>query len=68
MIDALQDPVVKYYLSACLAAWPVYRICRRAGFSGRETVLLAIPFAGFILCAGSIALRRWPPKQEGSSS
>lgn len=60
MMDLLQDITVKYYLSALLALYPMWRVHVRAGFSGVWAMMLAVPFAGVVLCLGNLALRRWP--------
>lgn len=56
-------PLVKYYLSALVALYPAWRICRRAGFSGAAAGLLALPFFGFVILTVWLALRRWPARE-----
>lgn len=62
--DAWKHPLVKYYFSAVLIAWPVARICARIGFSRLGTFFLAVPFIGFFLLTLWLALRPWPVTAE----
>lgn len=55
----LGDPVIKYYLSALLALYPVGRIYYRAGFSCAWALLLFVPLFGFLLCLMVLASRNW---------
>ena len=54
------DPIYQYYSFALLCAWPVVRIFRRAGLKDAYALLLIVPIAGFIACAGILALSPWP--------
>jgi hypothetical protein len=56
----LFDPVVKYYISAAVAFYPVMRIFRRAGFSPLGALLLLVPFFGYVLAAAALTARKWP--------
>ena len=57
-------PLQTYYLFAMLAALPVARIFMRAGFKPYWALLLGVPDVGLILCAGLLAIRKWP--KEGA--
>lgn len=62
--DAWKHPLVKYYVSAALIAWPAARICRRIGFSGGGAAWLSVPFVGFFLLTLWLALRPWPRQEK----
>lgn len=45
---------------ALLAAFPLFRICRRAGVSPWPLVFLAVPVFGFAVVGSYLAFTRWP--------
>lgn len=57
--DWWQQPLVKYYISAVLAAYPVVRIYKRAGVGPAGVAWLVVPFGGFILTTAHLAFKRW---------
>ncbi len=59
MPDFLNDPLVKYYISAVIALYPMARIFMRAGLRPVYAVLLAVPYIGFILCLAALARLKW---------
>lgn len=62
----LSDPFVKYYISAFAALYPLAVIFARAGFSRLRALWVLVPFAGYLVVAGLLALSRWPvmPRAE----
>lgn len=60
MPEMLSDPFVKYYLSALIGIYPLQRIFRRAGFAPFHAAVLLVPFLGYVIAAGMLALRKWP--------
>lgn len=62
----LRQPLWAYYVSVMLVMAPVARIFLRAGFRPFWALFLLVPYVGYIICAGLLALRRWPvlPKKE----
>ncbi len=65
--DWWQRPLVKYYISAVLAAYPVWRIYQRAGIGTRGVFWLVVPFGGFILTTAHLAFKRWPQTTKGDA-
>lgn len=63
LIEYAKDPLIRHYISVVMVAYPVAIIFARAGFSKAWTLMLFIPYVGIILCAGYLALSRWPRTQ-----
>lgn len=55
MTLSLAHPLVKYYISAVLALYPAWRICRRFGVNPLLSLSLLVPFFGFVILAGLVA-------------
>lgn len=60
LIDYAKDPLIRHYISVIMVAYPVAIIFARAGFSKAWALMLFIPYIGIVLCAGYLALSRWP--------
>ena len=65
--DWWRQPLVKYYISVLLAAYPIWRIYQRAGVGQRGVFWLVVPFAGFILTTAHLAFKRWPQAITGDA-
>ena len=52
------------FLVALILIVPIWRIFSRAGFSGFWSLLMFIPFAGYLIATLMLAFRRWPNSTE----
>lgn len=51
------DPLLLYYLTAALIAWPTGRICQRMKVNTLWCAALLLPMFGYIILMGAIAIR-----------
>jgi len=49
-----------YYLTALVLMVPAKLICDKAGFNPRLSLLLLLPFAGYLALCFFLALKPWP--------
>lgn len=63
--DIFGQPIWTYYAAAAVLVMPVVRIFMRAGFNPAWAMLLLVPVIGYIVCAGMLALRKWPSAKAG---
>lgn len=49
-----------HFAVAALAAWPLYRIFRRAGLSPWPVAFLLIPIFGIAIIGSILAFKPWP--------
>jgi hypothetical protein len=49
-----------HFVLAALAAWPLYRIFRRAGLAPWPIAFLILPILGFAIVGSYLAFQRWP--------
>jgi hypothetical protein len=49
-----------HFLVAALAAWPLYRIFRRAGLAPWPVVFLLVPIFGLGIVGSILAFKPWP--------
>lgn len=61
----LHNLLYQYYFFVVTVFVPVIRIFERAGMRPWWTLVLAVPYLGFFLCLGVLALRRWPALKRG---
>jgi hypothetical protein len=62
---AWTHPLVKYYLSALLIAWPAMVICARFGVTRLSALCLGLPYIGFVaLCVWLAFAARAPRVTE----
>ncbi|HYD67892.1 hypothetical protein [Azospirillum sp.] len=54
------DPGLVLFLFNALAAWPLARVCRRAGLAPWWALLVFVPVVGLVLVMGVLTFRRWP--------
>ena len=59
VISIAQQWVIHFALAA-IAAWPLYRIFRRAGLAPWPVAFLAVPIFGFAIVGSYLAFQRWP--------
>jgi len=53
-------PFIEYYKFVLVTIVPVAVIFKYAGFKPYWALLMAIPDIGLIVCAVTLALRKWP--------
>jgi len=59
VISIAQQWVIHFALAA-IAAWPLYRIFRRAGLAPWPVAFLVVPIFGFAIVGSYLAFQRWP--------
>ena len=64
LMDLLRQPLWQYYISALFVIVPVIRIFRRAGVNPMPAAFLVVPYVGYIFCAASLVLLKWPHAPE----
>ena len=55
-----KDPLVLYYISVMIVAYPFLRIFKRAGFKPTAMLFLAVPMVGYLIVLGCLVFRKWP--------
>jgi len=59
VISIAQQWVIHFVLAA-VAAWPLYRIFRRAGLNPWPIAFLVVAIFGFAITGSYLAFQRWP--------
>lgn len=63
------DALMRYLTFAAILLYPFWRMFKRAGFSPVLSFLILTPYAGFFICLGYLALKKWPnePQKTGKA-
>jgi len=59
-MDELTTQILGYTFIMALLIVPVWKTFSRAGFPPAQSLLIFVPFAGLLITALLLALRRWP--------
>jgi energy-converting hydrogenase Eha subunit B len=62
------EEIIGGLIAAVLMIVPLWRICGRAGFSPALSLLVVIPWLGFLIIAAILGFAEWPSLKNGSSA
>jgi hypothetical protein len=61
------EGIIAGLIAAALVIVPLWRICERAGFSPALSLLVVIPWLGFLIIAAVLGFAEWPSLKNRSS-
>ena len=62
------EGIIGGLIAAVLVIVPLWRICGRAGFTPALSLLVVIPWLGFLIIAAVLGFAEWPSLKNRSSA